>query len=148
MNSISSHLVQSVNLRLNCEVRKIILAEVNVMKNELNFQYPFFLYADLNFINCFSSAYLYLRRVDEVEDYVCAEKQGKSCSRCGNCNANFVTLFEAVTGRYVLRERWDGKPTKMQDEISKMEIDKLIDFIVGFTGYDYKKVTHSYQKIL
>ena len=143
---INAQYKQSVNLKLNCEVKKFILVEVNVMKNELNFCYPFFLYADLNFINCFSSVYLYLRRVGEVEEYVCAERQGKSCSRCGNCNANFFTLFEAVTGRYVLRERWDGIPTKMQDEISKMEIDKLIDFIVGFTGYDYKKATDSYQK--
>jgi hypothetical protein len=53
-----------------------------------------------------------------------------------------------MCGRSALRCRFDGEPTEMQKMIGETDFydggsDNNIDFLFGFAGYDYKKLTAS-----
>jgi hypothetical protein len=91
-------------------------------------------------------------------DYECKQKEGKSCDSCGNCSSGGYTpiskqecyffLFDTMCGRSSLRCRFNGEPTKMEKMISNIDFydggtDNNVDFLFGFTGYDYKKLTDS-----
>ena len=122
------------------------------MKNELAFKIPFSGFTTVNFINCFTSTYMFLENIIGNDDYECKKKNGLQCDGCGNCQNSTTNLqeqkyflFDTMCGRSSLRCRFDGEPTKMQKLIGETETDGCgadytVDFLFGYTGYKYKKL--------
>lgn len=68
-------------------------------------------------------------------------------------------FLNTIRGSTVLRHRWDGvtlgnpwfldKSTCTEMKKEKLEedadTDKVIDYTIGFMGYDYKKITTDFQ---
>ena len=117
------------------------------MKTELTFKIPFSGFCGTTFINCFSSTYLFL------EDYVYKREERKpcgsaTCDDCGYCREDgaWFFLFDTMCGHSSLRFRFDGEPTAMQKMICETDFydggtDNNIDFLFGFAGYEYRKLT-------
>jgi len=127
------------------------------MKKTLDFNIPFCGFAGTNFVNCFASVYMFLEGIDiGGSDYACRQLEGKGCNSCGNCaggggtpisrQEKFFHLFDTMCGRSSLRCRFDGAPTEMQKWTGETKPDscapdETIDFLFGFAGYGYRKVT-------
>jgi len=122
------------------------------MKNILDFKVPFVGFTQINFIDGFTSAYMFVENLDisgEI-DYPCPPRKGSGpCHGCGNfrkgkCENAAVNkvspysfLFNTMSGNCSLRRRYDGKPTELQKFIGGIEY--TADFLFGFTGYQYRK---------
>jgi hypothetical protein len=125
------------------------------MKNQLHFNIPFTGFSDLDFISCFTSIYIYLEGITlRGGDGRCAQSRGEGCNSCGNCETSnpmrdlepLHFLFDTMNGRSVLRCRFDGEPTEMQERIGETKAEGCgtnytIDFLFGFAGYAYQKRT-------
>lgn len=113
------------------------------MKKELKFKSAFFQWGCLGFYNCYAAVYWYLQGMNT--DINCDAKKGKECDNCGNCSESLNCLFETIGGQWTSRQSWSGEKTKLQKEIynnfgnQSNASDNLVDFIIGFTGFDYKK---------
>jgi hypothetical protein len=87
-----------------------------------------------------------------VGNIVCNAKESKGCNECGNCSVTLNYLFQTIAGEWTTRQSWSGEKTKMQKKIKKEfgngnnASDKLVDFIIGFTGYGYKKITEKFEE--
>ena len=116
------------------------------MKKELDFKYPFWQWGGLGFYNCYAAVYMYLQGLNN-EAIGCNAKKGNDCNSCSDCSEKIVNLFETIAGQTTVRQSYSGEKTKIQNELeaelgnSSNSSDKLVDFIIGFTGYDYSKVT-------
>jgi len=132
------------------------------MKKTLDFKFPFYRFANLDFYNCFASIYLFLQSttVDNV-DYDCQAMEGKGCNDCWKCadslqekSERLHKLFETIfDGRWTTqRKSWSGKPTKIQNEIAgrynnfESKTADEMDFLAGITGYSYKKITDGFKQ--
>jgi len=129
------------------------------MKNLLPFKIPFSSFSTLDFISCFTSVFVFLENIDVgTVDYECRQLEGKSCNSCGNCGKGGSTpisvlekyffLFDTMCGRSSLRCRFDNEPTEMQKLIGENEIDGCgtdftVDFLFGFAGFEYRKLSDS-----
>ena len=128
------------------------------MKNIIDFHVPFSGFTTVDFINCFTSVFMFIENVElpAVGDYECAKAEGKPCNGCGNCGKGGKTpfsvqeayffLFDTICGRSSLRRRFDGTLTEMQKWIGETEsdgcgTDATVDFLFGFAGYEYIKLT-------
>jgi hypothetical protein len=121
------------------------------MKKELNFTSPFYQWGGLGFYNCYAAVYMYLQGT-VVGNIVCNAKESKGCNECGNCSVTLNNLFQTIDGCWTTRQSWSGEKTKIQKNLEKEfgnasnASDKLVDFIIGFTGYDYKKITEKFEE--
>jgi len=131
---------------------------------KLDFSYPFCGFAGPTFINCFASTYMFLEGIAiGKSDYDCRQLDGKSCNCCGNCGKGGYTpisrqecyffLFDTMCGRSSLRCRFDGTPTEMEKMIGESgpyegDTENNIDFIFGFAGYEYRKVTDDFKSAI
>ena len=121
------------------------------MKKELEFKYPFWQWGGLGFYNCYAAVYMYLQGATD-DNVKCSAKEGKGCNNCSNCSEKLVNLFETMAGQTIARQSWSGEKTKIQKELDaefgngSNASDKLVDFIIGFTGYEYKKITDRYKE--
>lgn len=125
------------------------------MKCELPFALPFSGFTAANFINCFSSVYLFLEGLHGQDDYACKQRQGLPCDGCGHCGGStaklqerYYFLTDLVSGRSALRCRFDGAPSDMQRRVGETDedgcgTDETVDFVFGFYGYSYRKSTDS-----
>ena len=111
---------------------------------KLDFKSPFWKWGGLGFFNCYAAVYMYFQGAPK--DIFCSAKEGKGCNDCSNCSDTLNNLFATIQGQWTTRQSWSGEKTKIQKEIdeefgsSNNASDKLVDFIIGFTGYDYKKI--------
>jgi len=128
---------------------------------KLDFPYPFSGFRDVDFINCFTCAYMFLENVDlGSTDYQCRKMAGKGCNSCGNCakggstpawvQEQYFFLFDTMCGRSSLRLAYDGEPTQWQKRIGETEesgcgTDETIEFLFGFAGYNYQKITGGFK---
>lgn len=126
-----------------------------MQKNLLSFEVPFSGFATTTFLNCFASVYLYLEGIEITGSsaYTCKQREGAACDRCGNCGntpaafqERYFFLFDTMCGRSALRCRFDGQPTEMQRLICETDFydggtEATIDFLFGFAGYAYQKLT-------
>jgi hypothetical protein len=123
------------------------------MKNELAFNVPFSGFTTTNFINCFASTYMFLEEITGDDEYECKKRNGQPCDGCGNCRnstagvqEDLFFLFDTMCGRSSLRCRYDGEPSEMQKLIGETEADGCgtdytVEFLFGFAGYEYCKLT-------
>jgi hypothetical protein len=132
-----------------------IKKEIHIhMKKELSFKIPFSGFTTANFINCFTSTYMFLENIMGDDDYECKKRDGLQCDGCGNCSNSVANLqernyflFDTMCGRSSLRCRFDGELTEMQKLIGENDTDGCgtdytVDFLFGFTGYEYKKLNN------
>lgn len=105
------------------------------MKNELAFKSMFFQWGCLGFYNCYAAVYWYLQGMKT--DIHCGAKKGKGCDNCGNCSESLNCLFETIGGQWTSRQGWSGEKNCFGNQSNAS--DELVDFIIGFTGFDYKK---------
>ena len=121
------------------------------MKKQLNFKSPFWQWGGLGFANCYAAVYMYLQGM-AGESVVCGAKEGKGCNDCGNCSDTLNNLFITIAGQWTTRQSWSGEKTDIQNMYDgafgsgNNPTDKLVDFIIGFTGYDYKKVNKNFKE--
>jgi len=95
-----------------------------------NFDIPFSGFAGTSFINCFTSAYMFLEGIN------------------GSEQERYFFFFDTMCGRSSLRPRYDGNASKMQMLICKKDFydggsDNNIDFLFRLVGYNYNKITSS-----
>ena len=120
------------------------------MKKELKFKSAFFQWGCLGFYNCYAAVYWYLQGMNT--DIKCDAKKGKGCDNCGNCSESLNCLFETIGGQWTSRQSWSGEKTKLQKEIDNNfgnqsnASDNLVNFIIGFTGFDYKKTDENFKE--
>jgi hypothetical protein len=122
------------------------------VENALEFKVPFSGFTTTDFINCFTSTYMFLEEIIGDDDYECKKRDGKRCDGCENCRnstakvqENLYFLFDTMCGRSSLRCRFDGEPSEMQKLIGETEADGCgtdytVDFLFGFAGYEYRKL--------
>jgi len=123
------------------------------MRQELAFNIPFSGFTTTDFINCFATTTMFLEGITGDDDYECKQRNGQPCDGCGNCRASTAGLqeqrffvFDTMCGRSSLRCRFDGEPTEMQIRIGETEADSCgtdatVEFLFGFAGYAYRKLT-------
>lgn len=116
------------------------------MQKRLPFPYPFAGYSDLDFINCFASAYMSLEGIVGDDDYDCPRDRGEPCTGCGNCSGSTAKrqedlffFFGTISGCNALRCRFDGQPTEM--EVRLENSDETIEFVTGLAGYPCTRVS-------
>ena len=102
------------------------------MKNTLDFTIPFSGFCGTTFINCFASTYMFLEGIPGEEQ------------------ENIFMLLDTMCGRSALRCRFDSEPTESQKMICETDFydggtEDNIDFLFGFAGYAYSKVTAELQ---
>ena len=120
------------------------------MKKKLDFKSTFFQWGGLGFYNCYAAVYWYLQGMNT--NINCGAKQGKGCDNCGNCSESLNCLFETIGGQWTSRQSWSGEKTKLQKEIDNNfgdqsnASDSLVDFIIDFTGFDYKKASNNFKE--
>ena len=97
------------------------------MKKELNLKFPFWQWGGLGFYNCYASVYLCM--------------QGLAGDGRQNCSDSLNNIFLTISGQWTTRESWSGERT-----MSLTASDELIDFIFGFTGYEYEKISENLKQ--
>jgi hypothetical protein len=124
------------------------------MKNSLEFKIQFSNLWCLSFVNCFAAAYIYLEGQEGDLPKKCGEDS--ICFGCAGCSnpepqSVYFCLFDTMCGRSALHLRFDGVPTEMTKLIGdgdgtggwsgKCGTVYTTDFLFGFAGYEYRKVT-------
>ncbi len=126
------------------------------MQSSLAFNIPFNGMAGTSFINCFSAVCTFVEKTDltGAGDEKCKHNPANSCGGCGaGCGttasnqAKCFLLFDTICGHSSLRCRFDGTPTEMQKLIGETDdascgTDHTVDFLFGFAGYEYRKLTN------
>ena len=128
------------------------------MKNSLDFKIQFSNLWCMSFVNCLAAVYVYLEGLQGELPKKCdpAADDGRICFGCGGCNdpepqSAYFCLFDTMCGRSALQLRFDGVPTAMCALIGdgdgaggwsgKCGTDYTTDFLFGFIGYEYRKIT-------
>lgn len=119
------------------------------MTEQLDFSLPFAGYTDLDFINCFSSTYMYLGGITGKDDYTCASRDGGKCDGCGSCNKSTCKIqedmfffFGTMSGCNAQRCSFEGL-NEMQKSLDNT--DSIISFTMGLAGYEYTKITDNFK---
>lgn len=131
------------------------------MKNVLDVNIQYNSLEGLTFIQRFTNVYMFLEGIEGSGDVNC--KRGGICCGCRgvrcktptavNRQSTFFFLFNTMTGNSVLRRRIDGVQTEMMKLIGDINVEGIpaygndcgsdftVDFLFGYAGYDYRKVT-------
>ena len=128
---------------------------------KLEFKFPFYRFSGLDFYNCYASVYLFLQGATAKNtEYYCQAIEGKGCNECWKCADSLQTKSEVLNnlfgtilrGQWITRQSWLGEKTKIQKEFDAQygdagtNADKIADFLTGFTGYRYKKITEKFKE--
>jgi len=123
------------------------------MKNVLDFNIQFSNLMGRSFPNCFAGVYVYLENIFDTLPKKCGKERycfGCGCSR--DVQSTYFVLFDTLCGRSSLYCRLDGAMTDIAALIdddcrvgswSGGGTDYTVDFLFGFTGYEYRKITDS-----
>jgi len=135
------------------------------MKNQLDFNIQYSYLEALNFIQRFTSAYVFLESSanpaafadDETREFCVGCSSGGKQHSCkhdvlADTRCGYFYLFNTMCGNSSLRCRFDGEPTEMQKLIGDTAetakscgSDFTIDFLFGYAGYAYRKVTDNFK---
>ncbi|MCL2741199.1 MAG: hypothetical protein FWE70_03700, partial [Oscillospiraceae bacterium] len=126
------------------------------MKKQLDFNIQFSnLWTRESFPNCLAGVHAFLEGLGSDVPRHCDPKgeNARVCFGCGGCGdpepvSVYFCLFDTMCGRSAVRLRYDGTLTRMAGMIGdsadwsgKCAVDYTTDFLFGFTGYGYRKVT-------
>lgn len=96
-------------------------------KQSISYEEPGFSYASIPFINRFSAAYVTVENIT------------------GDGQEQTFRLFDTMSGCCSLRDRYDCKPSEAKKLIGDTEeqggTEFTVDFLFGFAGYAYRKIT-------
>jgi len=130
-------------------------------KKTLNFDLQYNNLEHLNFIQSFASVYTYLE-ISANPSLLSDTDATGHCIGCGDGNGGnhptckrdkaatlrcaFFFLFNTMCGNSSIRAHFDGRPTEMQRLLGgtaedNIDSDLNVDFLLGYTGYMYRKVT-------
>jgi hypothetical protein len=127
------------------------------VKNSLDFNVSYNRLEGLNFIQRFATAYMHLESSAGKPDIYgycagCRAECTKDCAGADAIRCKFFFLFNTMCGNSALRCHFDGRLTEMQKLIGDTGTncgdcgsDSTIDFLFGFAGYDYRKVTGGFK---
>lgn len=97
------------------------------MQQSISYEEPDFGYASLPFINRFSAAYVTMENIT------------------GDAQEQTLRLFDTMSGCCSLRDRYDRQPSEAKKLIGDTEeqggTEFTVDFLFGFAGYAYEKIT-------
>ena len=132
------------------------------MKNALKITTRYNRLESLTFIQRFATAYMHLEASAGKPDIYgyCAEcrpdckkpncekdEAGADAIRC-----KFFFLFNTMCGNSAIRGHFDGKPSEAQklvgdtaEESHGCGSEYVVDFLFGYTGYEYRKVTGDFN---
>ena len=91
------------------------------------------------------------------KEYECNARTNGKCDGCGNCGKTptaaqerYFFLFDTMCGHSAQRCRFDEDMTDMAKMINisgfyEGDTDNNIDFLFGFAGYEYRKVTAEFK---
>jgi hypothetical protein len=126
------------------------------MKNQLDFNIQFSNLWCHSFPNCFAGVYVCLEKIYGDLPKKCCHASETMCFGCAcledpDPQSVYFVLFDTLCGRSALHLRLDGKPTEMSALIGdgdgtggwsgKCGTDNTVDFLFGFAGYEYRKIT-------
>ena len=105
---------------------------------QILFPYSFSAFGDLNFINCFSSCYLYVNKINDTNNDDCSFVASGMCDGCGHCNNNNLIsgmqwFFETIVGNTVTR----GCFNEEFRQVHHRNNFETIDFLLQFAGLEY-----------
>ena len=157
------------NLMKNAEAENPELHKTNIegitdtpTKNSLDINASYNYLETCNFIQRFATAYIYLEAANNPKEIFYDPDVGGHCFGCGSggekhsCKKDkfaakrcmFFFLFNTVCGNSSVRRRFNGEPTEMQKLIGDTPeeghgcgSDFTVDFLFGYTGYDYRICT-------
>ena len=128
------------------------------MKKSLDFTFhPSNYLEEMNFIQSFASAYIFLEASENPASIFYDPDTGGMCFGCGSggelhhCKKDktaakrcaFFFLFNTMCGNSALRRRFNGESTEMQkltgENNQTCDSEFTVDFLFGYTGYDYRK---------
>ena len=125
------------------------------MKNSLDFNIQFSNLWCHSFPNCFAGVYVYLEKIFGDMPKKCGGGEtmcfGCACPSNPDPQSAYFVIFDTMCGRSALHLRFDEKPTEMMALIGdgdgtggwsgKCGTDNTVDFLFGFAGYEYRKIT-------
>ena len=127
------------------------------MKNSLDFNFSYNNLEDLTFIQRFATAYAYLEtsagamgnaRNPDIYGYCAGCRSECKKDEAAAIRCKFFFLFNTMSGNSAIRCRFDGKPTETQELVGDTGeeghgcgSDFMIDFLFGYTGYEYRQCT-------
>ena len=121
------------------------------MKNSLDFNIQFSNLMGRSFPNCFAGVYVYLENIFDKLPKECGKKMCFGCGCSRDAQSAHFTVFDTMCGKSSLYWRFDGVATDMAALIGdnsrvgnwsgKCGTDYTVDFIFGFAGYEYQKIT-------
>jgi hypothetical protein len=125
---------------------------VVTMKKSIPFNLPFHGYLAVTFTDNFTTIYMFLENITG-DDSKCEKQESNPCGECEECLKSkkevlekIYYLFDMMSGGTSLRDRYDGEPTEMKKLVGYFEdyqfgTDFTVDFLFGFAGYEYSKLT-------
>jgi len=121
------------------------------MKNSLDFNIQFSNLMGRSFPNCFAGVYVYLENIFDKLPKECGKKMCFGCGCSRDAQSAHFTVFDTMCGKSSLYWRFDGVATDMAALIGdnssvgkwsgKCGTDYTVDFLFGFAGYEYQKIT-------
>jgi len=121
------------------------------MKNSLDFNIQFSNLMGRSFPNCFAGVYVYLENIFAELPKKCGKKMCFGCACSRDPQSAYFAIFDTMCGKSSLYWRFDGVMTDMAALIGdnssagnwsgKCGTDYTVDFLFGFAGYEYKKIT-------
>ena len=121
------------------------------MKNSLEFNIQFSNLMGRSFPNCFAGVYVYLENIFAELPKKCGKKMCFGCACPRDPQSAYFAIFDTMCGKSSLYWRFDGVMTDMAALIGdnssvgnwsgKCGTDYTVDFIFGFAGYEYQKIT-------
>jgi len=131
------------------------------MKNALDFNITYNRLESLNFIQRFATAYMHLETSDDSAENVCLPDISGYCAgenpdckkdEAAGIRCKFFFLFNTMSGNSAIRCHFDGKSTEIQNLIGDTVeedhgcgSDFIVDFLFGYAGYAYRKVTDNFK---
>ena len=121
------------------------------MKNSLEFNIQFSNLMGRSFPNCFAGVYVYLENIFAELPKKCGKKMCFGCACSRDPQSAYFAIFETMCGKSSLYWRFDSTMTDMAALIGdnsrvgnwsgKCGTDYTVDFLFGFAGYEYQKIT-------
>jgi len=131
------------------------------MKNALDFNTRYNRLEALNFIQRFATAYMFLETsadaagnvcLPDIYGYCCGENPDCKKDEAAGIRCKFFFLFNTMCGNSALRCHFDGRLTEAQKLVGDTGTncgdcgsDFTIDFLFGYAGYEYRKVTGDFK---